>query len=85
MAITVVKGYLLTKAKFINKDSEKYSDMGLDVDSSEFDDFRIKVSEITAWNNSDDAGCTTLRTRYDSFVVAETIEDIDILMLSGKL
>jgi hypothetical protein len=85
MAITVVRGYLLTKCKFVNKDSERYSDMGLNVDYSEFDDFRIKVSEIIAWNNSDDSGCTTLRTRYDSFTVAETIEDIDILMLSGKL
>lgn len=85
MAITVIKGYLLTKCKFANRDSEKYSDMGIDVDSSEFDDFRIKISEITSWNPSEDSGCTTLRTRHDSFVVAETIEDIDILMLSGKL
>ena len=85
MAITVVKGYLITKARFINKDSEKYSDMGLDINTHEYDDFRIKVSEIIAWNPSDYDNCTTIRTRYDYFTITESIEDVDAIMLTGKL
>lgn len=85
MAITVVNGFLITKARFINKDSEKYSDMGLDINTHEYDDFRIKVSEIIAWNPSDYDNCTTIRTGYDYFTITESMKDMDVLMLSGKL
>lgn len=85
MAITVVKGFILTKARFVNNESEKYGDMGLNIDSYEYDDFRIKASEIISWNSSDYDNCTTIRTNYNSFTITESIEDMDILMLSGKL
>lgn len=75
----IVNGFLLTQCSF--KADDRLSNLGLP-SSTEFDDFRIKVSEILAWNSSDNGEDTTIRTIIGDFTIAESIEDIDILMLS---
>jgi hypothetical protein len=75
----VVNGFLLTRCSF--KADDKLANLGLP-SVNEFDDFRVKVSEIIAWNSADDEMHTTVRTIVGDFTIEETIEDVDILMLS---
>jgi hypothetical protein len=75
----VVNGFLLTRCSF--KADDKLANLGLP-SANEFDYFRVKVSEIIAWNSADDEMYTTIRTVVGDFTIEETIEDLDILMLS---
>jgi hypothetical protein len=75
----VVNGFLLTRCSF--KADDKLAHLGLP-SANEFDDFRVKVSEIISWNSSEDGMHTTIRTIVGDFTIEETMEDLDILMLS---
>ncbi len=75
----VVNGFLLTRCSF--KADDQLANLGLP-SANEFDDFRVKVSEIISWNSSEDGMHTTIRTIVGDFTIEESIEDLDILMLS---
>lgn len=80
----VINGFLITRCRFIDSNDEKLSNLGIKTDGV-FEDFRIKISDINAWNVSDDGLSTTIRTWYDTYSIDERIEDIDKLMLGVRL
>jgi hypothetical protein len=76
----VVNGFLLTECKFVADDA--LANLGIHK-GSEYDVFRIKLSEILAWNISQDGDGVTVRTIVGDYTINMTIEDMDILMLSN--